>query len=82
MLGAIKDDGGEAQAPLFRVLARRWKSLAPVKRERTAIPSMAPADEQPKAPRAWIGKPRQIYAHQKIEQPKSSRGWNPWLWVR
>jgi hypothetical protein len=79
MLGAIKDEGTE-QIPLFRVLARRWKSLAPVKRERAALSSMSPADEKPKAPRAWIAKPRQVYAHQKIEPPK--RSWNPWLWVK
>jgi hypothetical protein len=82
MLGGVKDDGGEAQAPLFRQLARRWKSLAPAKRERSALSSMAPADEPPKAARAWIAKPRQLYAHQKIEQPKPSNRWNPWLWVK
>ncbi len=82
MLGAVKDDGGEAQVPLFRVLARKWTSLAPVKGERSALSSMSPAEDKPKAPRVWIAKPRQIYAHQKIEQPKSVRGWNPWLWVR
>ena len=71
MLGAVKDEG-EAQAPLFRVLARRWKSLAPRKRERSAFPSMASTGEPPKAARAWIAKPRQLYAHQKIEQPKPS----------
>jgi hypothetical protein len=79
MLGAVKDDA-EAQAPLFRGLRRRWKSLGSAKRERAAPVSMAPGDEQPKAARAWISKPRQIYAHQKVE-PKS-RSWNPWLWVK
>ena len=81
MLGAVKDEGTE-EIPLFRLLARRWKSLAPPKRERTALASITPTDEQPKAARAWISKPRQIYAHQKVESPKSSRKWNPWLWVK
>lgn len=81
MLGAVKGEGAAGGVPLFRVLARRWKSLAPVKRERTALSSMSPTDEQPKAARAWISKARQIYAHQKIEQPKP-RAWNPWLWVK
>ena len=53
MLGAVKDEGTE-QIPLFRVLARRWKSLAPAKRARTTLSSIAPAEEQSKAPRAWI----------------------------
>ncbi|MEA2872307.1 MAG: hypothetical protein QOH67_2283 [Hyphomicrobiales bacterium] len=81
MLGAVKDEGTE-QIPLFRVLARRWKSLGPRKHERPALSSKTAADEQPKAARAWIAKPRQLYAHQKIEQPKPSNRWNPWLWVK
>ena len=43
MLGAVKDEGGGEQVPLFRVLARRWKSLAPRKHERPALSSMAAA---------------------------------------
>jgi hypothetical protein len=82
MLGAVKGDGAAEGAPLFRILARRWKSLAPVKRERVALAAMSPTDEQPKAARVWISKPRQIYAHQKIEPPKPARSWNPWLWVK
>jgi hypothetical protein len=84
MLGGIKVKGDEpnAGAPLFRVLARRWKSLTPRKRERSALPSMASTDEPPKAARAWIAKPRQLYAHEKIEQPKPSSRWNPWLWMK
>lgn len=80
MLGAVKDDA-EAQAPLFRTLRRRWKSLGSAKREAAVLVSMAPDEEQPKAARTWIAKPRQIYAHHKVEQPKS-RSWNPWLWVK
>ena len=80
MLGGVKDEGAEEQAPLFRILARRWKSLAPVKRECSTLSSMSSADDKPKAARAWIAKPRQVYAHQNIDQPK--RRWNPWLWVK
>ena len=79
MLGAVKDEGPE-QVRMFRVLARRWKSLAPAKRERAALSSTSSADETPKAPRAWIEKPRHVYAPEKIKEP--SRGWNPWLWVK
>ena len=80
MLGAVKDEGTGGQAPLFRVLARRWKSLAPAKRERSAFSSMSPTEEQPTAARAWIEKPRHVYAPEKIKEP--SRAWNPWLWVK
>jgi hypothetical protein len=82
MLGAVKGDGTANGVPLFRVFARRWKSLAPVKRERIALSSMLPADDQPAAARKWISKPRDLYAHQKIEQPKPSSSWNPWLWMK
>jgi len=81
MLGAVKDEGTE-QVPLFRLLARRWKSLAPDKRERTTYLAKRVNDEQPKQARTWIEKPRQIYAHQKIERPTGKRGWNPWLWMK
>ena len=80
MLGAVKDEGGSEQSPLFRGLARRWKSLAHLKHERPRLSCVASVDEQPKTPRAWIAKPRQLYAHQKIDD-KPSR-WNPWLWVK
>jgi len=81
MLGAVKYEGTE-QVPLFRLLARRWKPLGAPKRERAGLTAMTGAEEPPKAARAWIGKPRQIYAHQKIAAPKPSRSWNPWLWVK
>jgi hypothetical protein len=84
MLGAVKGDDDVEGVPLFRVLARRWKSFAPpVKRERVSLSTMQSADEQPAQTRAWISKPRQpIYAHHKIARPKSARSWNPWLWVK
>ncbi len=47
MLGGIKVKGDDGSGvPLFRILARRWKSLAPVKRKRVQLASMSPADEQ------------------------------------
>jgi hypothetical protein len=82
MLGAVKGDDAEGGAPLFRALARRWKSLAPVKRERAVLPSLAPADKQPKLTRVWVSKPRAVYAHQTFTPPKPARGWNPWLWMK
>jgi hypothetical protein len=82
MLGAVKDDHGAENIPLFRLLARRWKSLAPVQRERR-IALSTPRNEQPKQARAWISKPaRPIYANAKIEPKISKRAWNPWLWIK
>ena len=83
MLGAVKDEGEGGKAPLFRVLARRWKSLAPVQRERISILSTPVDDRQSRRTRAWISKgQRAIYANQKIEPAISKRAWNPWLWVK
>ena len=82
MLGAVKGDPEGEDIPLFRLLARRWISLAPVQRERVTLLS-TPKDE-PKRARVRISKarPRAIYANQKFEQKISKRAWNPWLWVK
>jgi len=82
MLGAVKGDGTEDGVPLFRVFARRWKSLAPVKRERIALSSMLPANDQPAPARKWIAKPRHIYAQDTAVQAKSKTSWNPWQWMK
>ena len=82
MLGAVKGDPESEDVPLFRLLARRWKPVVPLRRERTKLTLARIADEAPAAPRVWIEKPRQIYAHQKITPPKSPRSWNPWLWIK
>jgi len=83
MLGAIKGDPEGQGVPLFRLLARRWKSLAPVKRERTAYLSTPVNNDQPKQARTWISNARRpVYAQQKIESAISKRAWNPWLWMK
>ena len=85
MLGGIKvkGDGAEAGVPLFRVLAQRWKSLAPVQRKRIRLSSMSLADHQPAEPtRKWISKPRAVHAHDVVVQAKPKSTWNPWLWVK
>jgi len=79
MLGAVKGDQETEGVPLFRLLAQRWKPLAPVLRERTSLLSKAKEESK----RAWIEKPRNaIYAHQNIDRPGTKRAWNPWLWVK
>ena len=83
MLGGIKVKGDHgAGVPLFRILARRWKSLAPVKRKRVQLVSMSPADEQPEPPRKWISKPRLVAGAVPPANRKSRSSWNPWLWMK
>ena len=83
MLGAVKGDDDTEGVPLFRVLARRWKSFAPGEARARRASSLAPADEQPKPTRAWIVKA----AASDLRAPedraaKTARGWNPWLWMK
>jgi hypothetical protein len=82
MLGGVKGDPETENAPLFRILARRWRSFVPLKRERAKFSAALVADEAPAAQRAWIDKPRApIYAHQKIA-PRAKITWSPWLWEK
>jgi hypothetical protein len=81
MLGGIKGDPGTEDIPLFRLLARRWKPVVPLLRERVHVLSR-PKDE-PRQARARISKgSRAIYANGDIAQKLSKRAWNPWLWVK
>ncbi len=83
MLGAIKGDPETEGVPLFRLLARRWKSLAPVKRERITYLATPVDNDQPKPTRAWISKARRpVHSQQTFEPTISKRAWNPWLWMR
>lgn len=82
MLGAVKGDGAAGGIPLFRMLARRWVPLAPVKRERATFAAMSPADEQPKSTRRWISKPSQYPGFVRPLETAKPPIWNPWLWVK
>ena len=83
MLGGVKGDPEAENVPLFRLLAQRWVSLAPVKRERLTALSRAFKDERPRQARAWISKARApIHSPHTIEPATSKRAWNPWLWIK
>ena len=82
MLGGVKGDPELEGAPLFRILARKWRSFAPHKRARAKLSATLVEEETPVAPRVWIEKPRTpIYAPQKIA-PRAKSAWSPWLWVK
>ena len=81
MLGRVKGDPGTEYIPLFRLLARRWKAVVPVLRERTT--SLSRRKDEPHERRGWVSKgSRAIYANGQVDQRISKRAWNPWLWVR
>jgi hypothetical protein len=81
MLGGIKGDPAAEDIPLFRLLARRWKPVVPLRRE-GAVALSRPKHEAPQTG-GWLAKrSRAIYANGEIEQKISKRAWNPWLWIK
>jgi hypothetical protein len=85
MLGAIRGDGARGGGSLFRMLSRRWKPLARVKRPRTSLPLALGAEENTAArPSAWIGakRPPPAPVLPKRNAKRSGSTWNPWLWVK
>jgi hypothetical protein len=84
MLGAIKGDAA-ANGSLFRLLSRRWRPLARVKRDRPALAAALGAEESVKPAPAWIGvrrSPPAPAAASKVNAKRSDATWNPWLWVK
>jgi hypothetical protein len=81
MLGGVKGDPGAEDIPLFRLLARRWKPVVPVRRARAIL--LSTPKGEPRETRAWISSgSRALYANRKVEPAVSKRAWNPWLWVK
>jgi hypothetical protein len=70
----------QGEAPLFRVLARRWRSLD--RRERRMTPfqlALAASDAQPPS-RGSFGPKRVVAVTDKAK--KSARSWNPWMMMK
>ena len=82
MLGGIKVKGDDGAVPLFRILARRWRSLAPVKRKRVQLSAMSPADHEPESARKWISKPRRLPVVAPPREPVQRPSGNRWLWMK
>jgi len=83
MLGAIKIKGdANPGISLFRILARKWQPVSPLPRRRVELPSMLPADSQPRVERKWIGKPRRLPVAAPPKGPLQRPTWNRWLWMK
>lgn len=83
MLGAIKVKGdSDSGIPLFRILARNWKPVVPVKRRRFQLASMLPADPQPALERKWIVKVRRAPVAAPPKEALQRPSWNRWLWMK
>jgi hypothetical protein len=72
---------GQAEAPLFRVLARKWRPIDRRERRMTPFQLALAAAEAPKPTRSSFGpKKREVAVADKAK--KSARIWNPWMMTR
>jgi hypothetical protein len=73
------DHPAAPEAPLFRVLARRWRPVVRVESKAVPMPLALPSETAPPPSRASF-KPRgPIYAREGWTVPRT---WNPWLWMK
>jgi hypothetical protein len=70
----------QAEAPLFRVLARRWRSLDRRERRMTPFQLALAAGDAPPPSRGSFGPKRVVVVAGKGK--KSARGWNPWMMMK
>jgi hypothetical protein len=71
----------QQEAPLFRVLARRWRPVD--RRERRITPfqlALSPPDAPPPS-RASFG-PKRVAADVATKIKKAGRSWNPWMMMK
>jgi hypothetical protein len=67
-------------APMFRVLARRWRPVVRIESKPTPMSFALPAGETAPLNRAsFVAKPK--YAPVKPPTRRAAT-WNPWLWVK
>ena len=68
------------EAPLFRVLARRWRPLDRRERRMTPFQLALAASDAPPPSRGSFGPKRVIVVADKAK--KSARSWNPWMMMK
>jgi len=73
------DHPAAPEAPLFRVLARRWKSVVHIESKAAPMQHALPSENAPPLSRASFKPRAPIYAR---DIPKAPRTWNPWLWMK
>jgi hypothetical protein len=68
------------EAPLFRILARRWRSLDRRERKLAQFQLALSASDAPPPSRGSFGPKRVAAAVAKGK--KSARSWNPWMMMK
>jgi hypothetical protein len=74
----------QAEAPLFRVLARKWRPVDRRERRMTPFTLALAASDPPKTTRSSFGpnKRASILAELAKNAKKASRSWNPWMMTK
>ena len=71
----------QAEAPLFRILARRWRPVDRRERRMTPFALALAASDPPKTARNSFGPKRMLVAADKMKK-KSAPTWNPWMMTK
>jgi len=71
----------QAEAPLFRVLARRWRPVDRRERRMTPFALALAASDPPKTARNSFGPKRMLVVADKTKK-KSAPTWNPWMMTK
>ena len=72
----------QAEAPLFRVLARRWRPVDRRERRMTPFALALAASEPSKTTRNSFGPSKRMLLVADKTKKKSARTWNPWMMTR
>jgi hypothetical protein len=71
----------QAEAPLFRILARRWRPVDRRERRMTPFALALAASDPPKTARNSFGPKRMLVIADKTKK-KSAATWNPWMMTK
>ena len=71
----------QAEAPLFRILARRWRPVDRRERRMTPFALALAASDPPKTARNSFGPKRMLVVADKTKK-KSAPTWNPWMMTK
>jgi len=71
----------QGEAPLFRLLARRWRPVDRRERRMTPFALALAASDPPKTTRNSFGPSKRMLVADKTKK-KSARTWNPWMMTK
>ena len=71
----------QGEAPLFRLLARRWRPVDRRERRMTPFALALAASDPPKTARNSFGPKRMLVVADKTKK-KSAPTWNPWMMTK